>query len=37
MLCAMLIYCGKLWFFDRMVRLYQDMSAHNEHYRAWLG
>jgi hypothetical protein len=35
MLGAMLIYCGKLWFLDRMVWLYQDMSAQNEHYRAW--
>jgi hypothetical protein len=33
---AVLIYCGKLWFLDRMVWLYQDMSAVDEHYRSWL-
>lgn len=32
-----LIYCGKLWFLDRMVWLYQDAIAQNEHYRSWLG
>lgn len=37
LLGAVLIYCGKLWFLDRMVWLYQDASAHDEHYRSWLG
>jgi hypothetical protein len=31
-----LIYWGKLWFLDRMVWLYQDVSAQNERYRSWL-
>lgn len=33
---SVLIYSGKLWFLDRMVWLYQDMTARNEQYRAWL-
>ena len=36
LLGSILIYCGKLWFLDRMVWLYQDVIAHNEHYRSWL-
>ena len=31
-----LIYCGKLWFLDRMVWLYEDMIVENERYRSWL-
>jgi hypothetical protein len=36
LLGAALIYCGKLWFLDRMVWLYQDMIGRNEQYRSWL-
>ncbi|MDA2928944.1 hypothetical protein MYX84_03180, partial [Acidobacteria bacterium AH-259-O06] len=36
LLGSVLIYCGKLWFLDRMVWLYQDMMSNNEEYRAWL-
>jgi len=36
LLGAVLIYCGKLWFLDRMVWLYQDAIAEHEHYRSWL-
>lgn len=31
-----LIYCGKLWFLDRMAWLYQDMLPQHVPYRAWL-
>lgn len=31
-----LIYVGKLWFFDRMVWLYEDMKNANPEYRSWL-
>ena len=31
-----LIYCGKLWFLDRMVWLYQDMIDESQQYRSWL-
>lgn len=33
---AALIYCGKLWFLDRMVWLYQDVVNESPEYRAWL-
>jgi hypothetical protein len=33
---SVLIYCGKLWFLDRMVWLYEDMIVTNETYRSWL-
>jgi len=33
---SVLVYYGKLWFLDRMVWLYEDVIAHNEHYRSWL-
>jgi len=36
LLGSVLIYCGKLWFLDRMVWLYEDVIAHNEDYRSWL-
>jgi hypothetical protein len=36
LLGSVLIYCGKLWFLDRMVWLYEDMAGQNEQYRAWL-
>ncbi|MDH3496177.1 MAG: hypothetical protein OER21_05405 [Gemmatimonadota bacterium] len=32
---AALIYCGKLWFLDRMAWLFSDMQEQQE-YRAWL-
>lgn len=37
LLGSVLVYCGKLWFLDRMVWLYEDVIAQNEHYRSWLG
>ena len=30
-----LVYCGKLWFLDRMVWLWEDMKDTNEEYRGW--
>ena len=30
-----LVYCGKLWFLDRMVWLWEDMKDANEEYRNW--
>jgi hypothetical protein len=36
LLGSVLVYCGKLWFLDRMVWLYEDVAPHNEHYRSWL-
>jgi len=30
-----LVYCGKLWFLDRMVWLWEDMKDANEEYRGW--
>jgi len=30
-----LVYCGKLWFLDRMVWLWEDMKEENE-YRHWV-
>jgi hypothetical protein len=36
LLGSVLIYCGKLWFLDRMVWLYEDVIAQNEQYRSWL-
>ena len=33
---ALLIYCGKFWFLDRMVWLFEDMSARHAPYREWL-
>jgi hypothetical protein len=30
-----LVYCGKLWFLDRMVWLWEDMKDANEEYRSW--
>ena len=36
LLGSVLVYCGKLWFLDRMVWLYEDVIAQNEHYRSWL-
>ena len=37
LLGSVLIYCGKLWFLDLMVWLYEDVIAQNAHYRSWLG
>jgi hypothetical protein len=36
LLGSVLVYCGKLWFLDRMVWLYEDTIARNEHYRSSL-
>jgi hypothetical protein len=36
LLGATLVYCGKLWFLDRMVWLYQDMSVQHDEYRECL-
>ena len=36
LLGSVLIYCGKLWFLDRMVWLYEDMAQRHDQYRAWL-
>jgi hypothetical protein len=36
LLGSALVFCGKLWFLDRMVWLYEDVIAENEHYRSWL-
>src|SRR5690606_18259311 len=33
---AVLIYLGKLWFIDRMVWLYEDMSEATPEYQRWL-
>lgn len=33
--CA-LVYCGKLWFCDRMAWLYRDMQEATPEYRSWL-
>ncbi len=30
------VYAGKLWFFDRMVWLYEDMKNATPEYRSWL-
>lgn len=30
-----LVYCGKVWFLDRMVWLWQDMHDATEEYRSW--
>lgn len=30
-----LVYCGKLWFLDRMVWLWEDMKDANPEYRSW--
>ena len=30
-----LVYCGKLWFMDRMSWLWKDMKDANEEYRNW--
>jgi len=35
LLGSVLIFCGKLWFLDRMVWLYEDMIVQNERYRSW--
>lgn len=32
---AVLVYCGKLWFLDRMVWLFEDMKD-NPQYKEWL-
>ncbi len=32
----LLVFCGKLWFLDRMVWLYQDMNEASEEYSSWL-
>ena len=31
-----MVVLSKLWFLDRMVWLYQDMSSHDSQYAAWL-
>ncbi len=31
-----LVYCGKLWFLDRMVWLWEEMKDATEEYRSWL-
>ena len=36
LLGSVLVYCGKLWFLDRMVWLYEDMVEQHDQYRAWL-
>lgn len=33
---AVLVYCGKFWFLDRMVWLYRDMHDATPEYRSWL-
>ncbi|HEU4886174.1 MAG TPA: DUF6653 family protein [Longimicrobium sp.] len=33
---VLLVFCGKLWFLDRMVWLYQDMQNAHPDYRRWL-
>jgi hypothetical protein len=33
---TLIIYVGKLWFFDRMVWLYEDMKDTNSQYQSWL-
>ncbi len=33
---AALIYCGKLWFLDRMAWLFQDMVGETQEYQSWL-
>jgi len=33
---TVLIYIGKLWFFDRMVWLYEDMKTATPDYHSWL-
>ncbi|NBD32297.1 MAG: hypothetical protein GVY17_04825 [Cyanobacteria bacterium] len=33
---ACLVYCGKFWFLDRMVWLYEDMKEATPEYRSWL-
>jgi hypothetical protein len=30
-----LVYCGKLWFLDRMAWLWEDMKDATEEYRSW--
>jgi hypothetical protein len=30
-----LVYCGKLWYLDRMAWLWEDMKAATEEYRGW--
>jgi hypothetical protein len=30
-----LVYCGKLWFLDRMVWLWENMKDADEEYRSW--
>jgi hypothetical protein len=36
LLGSVLVYCGMLWFLDRMVWLYEDLAEQNDQYRAWL-
>jgi len=31
-----MVYCGKLWFLDRMVWLYEEMKELHPPYRRWL-
>jgi hypothetical protein len=33
---VLLVFCGKLWFLDRMVWLYEDMKDVHPDYRRWL-
>lgn len=30
-----LVYCGKLWFLDRMAWLWEDMREETDEYRSW--
>lgn len=36
LLGAVMVYCGKLWFLDRMVWLYEKMKELHPPYRRWL-
>lgn len=36
LLGLLLLYMGKLWFFDRMVWLYEDMKTATPEYTSWL-
>ena len=30
------VFLGKTWFLDRMVRIYEEMKDANSEYRSWL-
>ncbi|MFW5697755.1 MAG: DUF6653 family protein [Fimbriimonadaceae bacterium] len=33
---TVVVYLGKMWFLDRMVWLYEEMSEKNSEYAAWV-